>query len=546
MTSLRRAHGRHTAATTTTRPRRTLRQRLAPGVALAAGLLLGGTMTAIAAGNDGARSGDPEPAGYSLYTADETPAVLEVPDEDRITVGVEFSAAAAGEVSAVRFYRAPGNRGPHRVHLWDDQGQELATKPIFDAGTGWVTVDFDAPVPIEAEQEYTAGYTAPRGHYSVGDDVLDGARSSDALTASRGVYTYRDDRRPRRSAGDTSFYVDVVYTPTGHHSTPPTDSETSTPTTSSRPSPTRSTSTPTDEPTEPSEEPTEPTEEPTQPTEEPTQPTEEPTDPGREPTPTGAFPDAGNTGVPAGTALAPYTGPCTITTAGTVIDGARVDCSLSIQAAGVVIRNSLINGTVENADEASFGFTIQDSEVDVGDRDGTGIANSNFTVLRVEVRGGNRSINCWRNCTVRDSWVHGQFRDETGVFHESGIRMGSGGTIVHNSIGCDAPVVPPDAGCSAPLTGYGDFGVVQDNLIQGNLFLASTGAACAYGGSSAGKPYSSGTNDVRFIDNVFQRGPSGECAAYGPIIDYDRNAPGNEFTGNEYDDGTPIPEPSSL
>src|SRR5262249_42124850 len=57
----------------------------------------------------------------------------------------------------------------------------------------------------------------------------------------------------------------------------------------------------------------------------------------------GCWPGPGNTGVPANVALVAYTGPCTITTAGTVIDGKKVTCdTLSIQAANVVIRNSLL------------------------------------------------------------------------------------------------------------------------------------------------------------------------------------------------------------
>jgi hypothetical protein len=204
----------------------------------------------------------------------------------------------------------------------------------------------------------------------------------------------------------------------------------------------------------------------------------------------------------------------------------------------VTIRNSLVKGTVYNDEDAtSFGFTIVDSEVDVGNRAGTGIENTAFTALRVEVRGGNRSINCWRNCTVRDSWVHGQFTDETGQYHESGIRMGSGGTIVGNSITCDAQEVPPEAGCSAGLTGYGDFAPVENNLIQGNLFLISTGAVCAYGGSSGGKPYSDDANNIRFIGNVFQRGANGRCASYGPIMDFDASEPGNIWSGNVWQNG---------
>ncbi|MET0964966.1 MAG: hypothetical protein ABWZ02_01130, partial [Nakamurella sp.] len=60
------------------------------------------------------------------------------------------------------------------------------------------------------------------------------------------------------------------------------------------------------------------------------------------PTPTGK-PTASNTGVPSGTTLSRYTGPLTITTNGTVIDGKAVYGDLKIQAANVVIRNSYLH-----------------------------------------------------------------------------------------------------------------------------------------------------------------------------------------------------------
>ena len=56
-----------------------------------------------------------------------------------------------------------------------------------------------------------------------------------------------------------------------------------------------------------------------------------------------AKPSASNTGVPAGTALTKYTGPLTITTAGTVIDGKAVYGDLKIQAKNVIIRNSYLH-----------------------------------------------------------------------------------------------------------------------------------------------------------------------------------------------------------
>jgi hypothetical protein len=242
--------------------------------------------------------------------------------------------------------------------------------------------------------------------------------------------------------------------------------------------------------------------------------------------------------------LTTYTGPCTITAANTVIDAKTVNCDLSIRAAGVKISRSKINGTVNSGDSVSSGysFTLSDSNVDASPnsaRQVTGVGSVNFTVLRSEVVGGNRSILCI-NCTVQDSWVHGQDTDSGGTWHESGIRMDQNGVIRHNTIACDAPTVG-DAGCSAPLTGYGDFQPVINNLIDNNLFKATpSGGFCAYGGSSQGKAYSNDAHDIRFTNNVFEHGPTGNCGIWSPVTDFDASRPGNVFTGNRWTDGAAI------
>jgi hypothetical protein len=259
----------------------------------------------------------------------------------------------------------------------------------------------------------------------------------------------------------------------------------------------------------------------------------------------GCFPGAANTGVPAGTALSAYSGPCTITANNTVIDAKTISCSLTIRAAGVSITRSKINGVVYLDNSSSgFSFAISDSEVDAGGPSNSGIGNRNFTATRVNVHGGNRGIWCETSCTVQDSYVHGQATDPSGVAHESGLRMGQNSTIRHNTLLCDAPNVPPDAGCSADLTGYGDFEPIQNNLIERNLLLATTGGACAYGGSSAGKPFSNGAANIVFKENVFQRRSSvqnsGKCGYYFPVTDYKASAPGNQWVGNRWDDGTTL------
>lgn len=261
------------------------------------------------------------------------------------------------------------------------------------------------------------------------------------------------------------------------------------------------------------------------------------------------WPAAHNTGVPDGVELSPYEGPCTIDRNGTLLDAVLVDCErLRIVAEDVAITRSRINGRIDTPDpredKYSFSFVIEDSEVHVGDVLGvTGIKQGNFRASRVEVTGGARSIFCEANCVIEDSWVHSQASDPSGEAHFSGIRMSQSLVLRHNTLLCEAVRLPGKGACSAALTGYGDWAPVQDNLIEGNLFLPGSASYCAYGGSTKDKPYSDGTRDIRFIDNVFVRGPSGTCGIYGPVGSFDLSRPGNAFEGNIWDDGSEVPVP---
>jgi hypothetical protein len=265
--------------------------------------------------------------------------------------------------------------------------------------------------------------------------------------------------------------------------------------------------------------------------------------------PPAAWPDADNTGPPPSLTLTAYTGPCTITTADTVIDAKTVNCDLDIRTTGVQITRSAVNGAITGTPGATY--TVADSDVDAAPGttkravtaigDGGGVA----TVLRSDVRGGNRGIYCITGCTVRDSYVHGI--EVQADWHASALRVGSGATVVHNTLWCDAPDNSTGGGCSADLTGYPDFEPIRDNTIDGNLFKATPGGYCAYGGGSNGKPYSddpTNATGIKFRDNVFERGTTpGDhgtptCGYYGAISDFEVGRTGNEWSGNTYDDGT--------
>jgi hypothetical protein len=42
-------------------------------------------------------------------------------------------------------------------------------------------------------------------------------------------------------------------------------------------------------------------------------------------------------------------------------------------------------------------------------------------------------------------------------------------------------------------------------------------------------------------NNIFARGANGKCATYGPIVDGDWGARGNQWTNNRWATGEPVP-----
>lgn len=266
----------------------------------------------------------------------------------------------------------------------------------------------------------------------------------------------------------------------------------------------------------------------------------------------GCFPGPGNTGIPSGTSLTSYSGPCTISAANTVIDSKNITCSLSIQASNVTIKNSKIVASDISIDSGSL--LLMDSEVDFGNNiNGEGLKGSNFVIQRANMYGGKRQVWC-DHCTLEDSYLHDQLSDPSGVTHESSARVEAYAILRHNTLWCNAPDFPPDAGCSANQTGYPDFSPIHDNTFERNFYMATTGGYCSYGGDNPGKPYNNdplNATNVKSIQNVFQRGtrpndrttvPLSDkrrytCGGYGVLDSYNDGKAGFRFHGNMWDDG---------
>ena len=150
------------------------------------------------------------------------------------------------------------------------------------------------------------------------------------------------------------------------------------------------------------------------------------------------FPDATNTGVPAGTHLE-RSGSITVTKRGAIIDGRDVHGSITVLADDVTIRNTRITSSayypIRYGEKDNTGLLVEDTEiVGGGPTDTSGIAFAHYTALRVNAHGTSDGLKIEDGTVVKDSFVH-DLAIGTGT-HNDGMQSTGGNDIqiVHNTV----------------------------------------------------------------------------------------------------------------
>ena len=474
-------------------------RRIAPVAALAAALgtlgVVPGAATAATPANGGERASvsTQRVAGEVGVFPRKKPARVVVRRGPSREVGMRFSPQSAGTVVGLRYYKPLKARSAsaRTATLWSRKGKALARAQVRRVkGTGWRSVTFSSPVAVDPSRTYVVSvHTRGKGVHAAtpggfrkahANQHLRAPGDRNGLTRASGKVSF-----PRREAPrDTNYWVDVRFVPATTTTTPP------------------------------------------------------PT-----PTPDTGWPGPDNTGVPAGTALTPYNGPCTITSARTIsgVDATSCD-ALVINTTGVVIEKSLVPRVQSIYGDGDSSVTISDSDVRAGATSTGALWGYNITARRVDVTGGQHSFHCNNNCEVTDSWLHDQYNPAGGSYHNNAFISNGGSNMLvrHNTLHCTAILNSTDGGCSGDVSLFGDFDPIDNVTIDNNLLKANNSSIsyCFYGGASTSKPYQA--SNVRFTNNVFERGANRKCGVYGPVTSFDRNASGNEWTNNRWDSGEAV------
>lgn len=133
-----------------------------------------------------------------------------------LEVGVRWTSDIPASVIGVRFYKGVQNTGIHFGSLWTSTGTNLAIAAFTDeTASGWQTVLFPAPIPIEAGQLYVASYFGTSGFYGYDPNFFENGWTRGPLHASSSVYVYNATSAfpTIEAAAKPNYGVDVIVVP---------------------------------------------------------------------------------------------------------------------------------------------------------------------------------------------------------------------------------------------------------------------------------------------------------------------------------------------
>jgi VCBS repeat-containing protein len=162
-------------------------------------------------------------------------------DGAAVNLGVKFRSDINGFITAIRFYKHPGNTGTHTGYIWTapatGNGTKLATVTFSsESGSGWQQATLASPLAITAGTTYIVSYYTTAGHYAASVSYFDGVgvdkpplhALAENVQGPDGVFAYGSaGLYPSSTYGYSNYWVDVVFNTTASDTTPPTVSSTS-------------------------------------------------------------------------------------------------------------------------------------------------------------------------------------------------------------------------------------------------------------------------------------------------------------------------------
>ncbi|MEO6702932.1 MAG: DUF4082 domain-containing protein [Jatrophihabitantaceae bacterium] len=480
-----------------------------------------------------------------IYSGTEVPTIMSEDDQRSVELGVRFHVSAPGQVSALRFYRSKQNAGAHTGTLWSGSGQQLATvKFANQSSTGFQIAKLSKPQALQPNVDYVVSYHASIGRYSeqVGT-FANGATigTSSTVRGTQGVYAYgRNTAFPTASWRSSSYYVDVLFTPTGP-AVPPSSVPTSASvpaTTSAAASSSAASKPPTSAPA-------------TSSASSSSAASTSAKAPSSSPAPSSSAPSGGGgsvAGVPAGMVLKTVPGQLTsgtgwrwdgsavqVTGANAILDGLDINGPVHNSSNNLVITDTRIRCTGETQWCLSLGNNSRVVSTEIGGgangtsfvaatgvwSGGSGAAN---VLDKVDIHNTSDGMRVDGGTTLTNSHIHNLSMGDIPGAHSDGIQSTGGANVV-----LTGNVIETGNNCNVFLQWLSGNAAIASYKISGNTFVAGNrnGEQTSYGVCA----YSPDVSGVTITNNTFSHG-----FQVGPLT----TPAGSTVSGNVYTDGTKI------
>jgi hypothetical protein len=156
---------------------------------------------------------DAKPITISFWN-EKNHGISEAGSDSPVEVGTKFFADGPGQILAIRFYKFPGNAGPHVANVWSSVGSLLGSATFKnETSSGWQEAKLDAAIPIQANTIYVISYHSASGHYAFSKGFF--AKPFDApplhAPTQAGVFAYGTvSRFPTQTFESANYWVDPI------------------------------------------------------------------------------------------------------------------------------------------------------------------------------------------------------------------------------------------------------------------------------------------------------------------------------------------------
>jgi hypothetical protein len=247
------------------------------------------------------------------------------------------------------------------------------------------------------------------------------------------------------------------------------------------------------------------------------------------------YPDATNTGVPAGAVLTTVP-QLILKTPGEVVTNMDVTGSIKVTAPGVVIRNTKVHNTGADRNNngaiyiaAGGSAIIEDTDINGGNAT-IAVGPGNFTLRRVDVTGSSDGVRADGVATIVDSYIHDLVR--VGESHNDTVQSLTSSNVVikHNTLFPFTGTIGLGLSGGDPMNAAYMLGntsgdlmniLVEDNIVNGGNYTFSVNWLNTDAGLNK-------AGNIRIINNWF-----GRDYRFGP---QQAMTHGITFTGNAYID----------